>query len=196
MGPFSGVQFFRNGLLQKGYRSCQKTCSYVGFSPWTLVPETTHLQRCLFTTCSFKLHPPASMQIPPEAAGGSLLHCAPPWAAGHSSPDSPCSCPQAAREFLLWALEQLLSLLLHWPRCLQGCFSHIFLTPLTAATPHFLPVLKYVIMDSALTSSGSICELALSDWVRKVISPASITKILPPASNNRAMLNPKVNYGL
>lgn len=42
---------------------------------------------------------------------------------------SPWSVPQAAGEFELQSLEHLLPFLLHWPWCLQGCFSQFF-TPL------------------------------------------------------------------
>jgi len=54
---------------------------------------------------------------------------------------------------------------LHWPWCLQGCFSHIFLfLPLTAAVQHFSPFLWNIIteappallMGSALASGRSI----------------------------------------
>ncbi|KAK4826126.1 hypothetical protein QYF61_005278 [Mycteria americana] len=38
MGPLHGVQSFRNGLFQcrspTGHSSCQKTCSWLGSSPW------------------------------------------------------------------------------------------------------------------------------------------------------------------
>lgn len=58
--------------------------------------------------------------------------------------------------------------LLHWPWCLQGCFSHIFLTPLTAAARWFLYFLKYAItevpsvllMRSALGSNKFVLEPA------------------------------------
>lgn len=61
----------------------------------------------------------------PWAAGRSLLHHGPPWAAGaHSS--SPWAASGATGESLLLCLEHLLLLLLYWPWCLQSCFSHIF----------------------------------------------------------------------
>jgi len=49
----------------------------------------------------------------PQATGGYLLHCGPPWTAGEQ-PASPWSSSQVAREgSLLWHLKHLLPLLLH-----------------------------------------------------------------------------------
>jgi len=49
----------------------------------------------------------------PQATGGHLLHCGPPWAAGRQLP-SPWSSSGVAREdSLLWHLEHFLPLLLH-----------------------------------------------------------------------------------
>ena len=86
-------------------------------------------------TTSFR-HPPAPLWGPLCAAGGDLLHRGPPWATG-GQPASPWSSPQAAGESLLRYLEHLLPLLLHWPWCLQSCFSHIFslLFPAAIYTP-------------------------------------------------------------
>ena len=91
-------------------------------------------------TASFG-HPPAPAWGPPRAAGGYLLHRGPPWAAG-GQPASPWSSPWAAGESLLWCLEHLLPLLLHRPRCLQSCFSHIFslLSPGCCCTAVFSPL--------------------------------------------------------
>lgn len=74
-------------------------------------------------TASFR-HSPVLVWGPSETAGGYEVHHGSPWAVrGH--PASPWSSPWAAEESLLWHLRHIL-LLLHWPRWLQGCFSHTF----------------------------------------------------------------------
>lgn len=60
---------------------------------------------------------------PPALVLGSSTGCR--WAAGKHTP-LPQSSPQAAGESLLWHLGHLLSLLWHWPWCLQNYFSQIF----------------------------------------------------------------------
>lgn len=60
---------------------------------------------------------------------------------------SPWSAPQVAGKSLVQHLERIL-LLLHWPSCLQSCFSHI-LSPLFfgcgCCCAGFFPLLNYVI---------------------------------------------------
>ncbi|KAK4807226.1 hypothetical protein QYF61_024346 [Mycteria americana] len=62
MGPFHRVQSFRNGLRQRGsptgHRSCQKTCSCVGTSPWATVPARSLLLHGLSpqAAASFRAH--------------------------------------------------------------------------------------------------------------------------------------------
>ena len=81
----------------------------------------------------------------PRATGGSLLHRGLPWAAG-AQPASPWSSLQAAGESLLRHFRHLL--LLHWPWCLQGCFtlshSSLLLEKCHYAA-FFSPFLNYVI---------------------------------------------------
>lgn len=59
---------------------------------------------------------------------GDLFHQGTPWAA-EGRPAPPLSFPWAVGKLLLWHLQHLP--LLHWPWCLQGCFSLPFLTPLS-----------------------------------------------------------------
>jgi len=89
-------------LLQRGllspwiHRSCQ---------------EPAPAQALHRVTASFG-HPPDPVWGAPWAAGGDLLHCGPPWAAG-AQPASPWSSPRAAGESMLQCLEHLLLFLLH-----------------------------------------------------------------------------------
>lgn len=89
--------------------SCQKTCSCVSYSPQA--------------AACFRACPPAAARAPPRAVCGCLLHYLLPWGAGRG-PASPWPFPRAARASTLAAGAS--SLILHWPWCLQGCFSHIF----------------------------------------------------------------------
>ena len=79
-----------------------------------------------------------------------------------------CS-PRVAGESLPRHLEHLLPLLLHWPWCLQSCFSHIFSLLCPAAKccyAGFFRLLKYIIpevlplslMGSALASGRANLE--------------------------------------
>jgi len=52
-------------------------------------------------------HPPTPRWGPPRAAGGDLLRCGPPWAAG-GQPAPPWSAPRAAGKSLLRCLRHLL----------------------------------------------------------------------------------------
>jgi len=129
MDPFNGVQSFSNGLLQHGsLMGSQKTHSCVGSSPWVSPPaRSLFFYGCPQAAASLRAHPPAPAWSPPWAAGGDLLHCGLPWHAG-AQPASPWSSSWAAGEkSLLWRLEHLLPLLLHWPWCLQGTFSYVFI---------------------------------------------------------------------
>ena len=150
VSPFHGVQSMRSRLLQRELLSPQVlpgACSIVG-SP-----------RChslLWTsTCSG-----VGSSI---TAGGSLLHCGPPWAAG-GQPASPWSSPQASGESLLWRVEHLLPFLLH---CLQSSHSSLLLEkcPYTG----FVFLLKYVIQEALLLL---LIGLALASS-RAVLEPAS-----------------------
>jgi len=135
VGPFYGVQSFRNRLLQCGscvgsqvlpanlvhrgllsplvHRSCQEP-----------VPARAPHR----VTASFG-YPPALAWGPPRAAEGYLLHRGPPWAAG-AQPASPWSSPQAAGEPLLWCLEHLLPLHLHLTLVSAELFLTHILSPL------------------------------------------------------------------
>ena len=99
-------------LLHRGLLSPQVlpgACSSMG-SPWchSLVWASSCSGMGLFLVCRWVSAPPwISM-----GCGGQ--------------PASPWSSPRAAGKSLLWCLEHLLPLLLHWPWCLQSCFSHIF----------------------------------------------------------------------
>ena len=104
---------------------------------------------------------------------------APPWTSMgcRGQPASPWSSPRAAGESLLWHLEHLLPLLLHWPWCLQSCFSHIIslLSPAEVAVVQgFFPFLNMLSQRRyhrrwwaqpwpAVGSSWSQLALALSD---------------------------------
>lgn len=56
--PSQRLQTLRNRLLQYGYpeghRSCQKTCSGMGSSPWAAAPARSLLLHGLCTDCTFK----------------------------------------------------------------------------------------------------------------------------------------------
>lgn len=97
---------------------------------------------------------PTGSQLPT----GIHLVWGPPWAAGGSLPQGS---------------EHLSPLLLHWPECLQSCCSHIFSLLLLAAqflfpllTYMILEVLSLLLMNLALTSGGSIFELADAGFSR------------------------------
>ena len=114
----------------RGHKSCQQTCSSVGSSLHRSCQEPAPAWAPDGVTVSFG-HPPALAWGPPWATGGDLLHRGPPWAAW-AQPTSPWLSPQAAGESLLQRLGHFLPLLLHWPWCLQSCFSHI-VSPLSPA---------------------------------------------------------------
>ena len=118
VGPFHRVQSIKNGLLQ-----CGSPPGATGPARKLAPARAVH-----GVTASFRAHPPAPAWGPPRAAGGQ--------------PASPWSSPWAAGESLLWRLEHLLPLLLHRPRCLQSCFSHIFslLSPGCCCTAVFSPL--------------------------------------------------------
>lgn len=78
----------------------------------------------------FRACTPAALWGPPETA---VWISALPWySRGCRGISTPAS--EAILPFLL----------LHWPCCLQGCFSHIVLTPLIAAKQCLLHFLKHV----------------------------------------------------
>jgi len=138
-GSPTGSQVLPANLLQcgllspRGHRSCQEPAS----------AQASH-----GVTASFR-HAPALASGPPRAAGGDLLHRGLPWAAGGQHVSSQSS-PQAAGEYLLRCLKHLLPLLLHWPWCLQSCFSHLFslLSPAVIAIVQGLfPILNYIITE-------------------------------------------------
>jgi len=90
VSPFHRVQYFINCSSVcplQGHKSCQQTCSSVGFSlSLSLSPrvhrscqEPAPAQASHGVTDSYG-HPPALAWCPPWAAGGYLLHCGPPWA--------------------------------------------------------------------------------------------------------------------
>ena len=107
-----------------GHKPCQQTCSSMGSSLHRSCQVPAPAWVLHRVTASFG-HTPALSWGPSWATGGYLLHCGPPWAA-EGQPASPWSSPWAAEESLLWCLERLLPLLLHWPWCLQSCFFHVF----------------------------------------------------------------------
>lgn len=135
-GPFHGVQFFRNALLQHSFPMGSQVLTAnllqhgLPFSSGTQVLPV--YRASLGSSKGFSqdhkpsFGPPlALMWASPQAAGGPLLHWTPPWAA-EAQPDSPWSTPWIVREYLLQHLEHLLPLLLHWLWCLQSYFSHTF----------------------------------------------------------------------
>jgi len=118
VGPFHGVQSFRNSLLQRGSPMGSQVLpanllQHGLLSPWGhgSCQEPAPAWAAHGVTASFR-HPPDLVWGSPRATGGDLLHCGPPWAAG-AQPASPWSAPQAAGEPLLWRLEHLLPFLLH-----------------------------------------------------------------------------------
>ena len=130
----SSKQSFRNRLLQCGSPTGSQVLPANPLHCGLLFPwlqrscqEPAAVWALHGVAPSFR-HPPALAWGFPRTAGGYLLHCGPPWAAG-GQPDSPWSSLQAAGERLLQLLEHLLPrLLLHWPSCLQSHFlSHILL---------------------------------------------------------------------
>jgi len=140
VGPFHGVQSFRNRLLQHESPTGSQVLPaslirHELLSPWVrsswqkpAPPRGSprgHRGAPHGVTASFG-HPRAPVWGPPWAAGGYLLHRGPPWTAG-AQPASPWSAPWAEGEPLLWCVEHLLPPLLHRPWCLQSCFSHMFL---------------------------------------------------------------------
>jgi len=113
----------------------------------------------------------------PQATGGDLLHCGPPWTA-EGQPASPRSSSRAARE---GSLLQHLEHLLHLPSSLALMSAELFLshslTPLSSLLSRcsfFLPLLKYVITEAlppsllclALASGRSVLELADTGFIR------------------------------
>ena len=102
---------------------------------------------------------------PPRARGGYLLHLGPPWAAGGQSA-TPWFSPHAEGNLCCGVCSNSSPLLLHWPCCLQSCFSHIF--SLHSPSAGFFSPLKHVVLEallpslmgSALASSRSLLELA------------------------------------
>ena len=116
-----------------GHSFCQKPCSCVGTSPQGASPARSLLQsRVSRGHGLLRVHPSAPTWGPPWAADHYPLHCGPAWVM-RAHPASPWSCAGSERESFLCDLEHLLPLLLHWPQCLQGCFSHILsLLSLTA----------------------------------------------------------------
>ena len=101
---------------------------------------------------------------------GCRFISAPPWISicCPGQPAPPWSLPQAAGESLLQCLEHHLLLLLHWPWCMQGCFSHVVSLLSSCFCAVFLPFLKYVITEvlpallrgSPLASGGSVLKPA------------------------------------
>jgi len=100
VGPAHGVQSSRNRLLQcgspRGSQALSANLLQRGLlSPWGhrswQEPTPTWVPHGV--TASFR-HLPALVWGPPRAAGGDLLHCGPPWAAG-AQPASPWSSPWA-----------------------------------------------------------------------------------------------------
>ena len=105
VGPFHGVQSFRNRLLQRGSPAGSQVLpanllQRGLLSPWghRSCQEPAPARASHGVTASFG-HPPALVWGPPWAAGGYLLHRGPPWAAG-GQPASPWSSPGAAGESL------------------------------------------------------------------------------------------------
>jgi len=171
VGPFHGVQSFRNRLLQCGLPMGSQVLpanllQHGLLFPWGYMScqKPAPARACHWVTASFG-HPPALVWGPPQASGGFLLNHGPPWAAG-GQPASPWSLSRAAGESLLWRLEPLLQR----PWCLQSCFSHIFSLLSSAAVAvaeGFFPFLKYVITEvlpwPAVGLSWTWLALALFD---------------------------------
>ena len=107
-----------------------------------------------------------------QSSRNRLHHRGRPWAA-RGQPASPCSSPCTAGESVFRRLEHLLPTLLHWPECLQSCFSHIFSLLSPPAT--FSPLLKHIIAEAlpllliglALASGESILELVGIGFIRR-----------------------------
>jgi len=167
VSPSHGLQLFTSCSSVGhpwGHKPCQQPCSGMGSSLHRSCQQPAPAWAPHWVTASFG-HPPAPAWGSPWAAGGDLLR----GLQGHSLPHH--ALLHGLQGNLLWSLEHLLPLLLHWPWCLQSCFSHIFSFLLSAAKccyAGFFPLPNYVIpealpgslMGSALASSGSVLELA------------------------------------
>lgn len=111
-------------------------------------------------------YPPASTRHPPQALVWSF-----PQAAWKYEPLRGCL-PGAAGESLLRYLEHLLALILHWPWCLQACFSQSFSSLYQAAFCFFLSTFRQRKGASTLTVGLShvLHGSVGADWYR--LSPA------------------------
>uniref|UniRef100_A0A8C0B7T3 Sphingomyelin phosphodiesterase acid like 3B n=1 Tax=Buteo japonicus TaxID=224669 RepID=A0A8C0B7T3_9AVES len=104
VGPSHGLQSFRSTLFQcgspVGSQVLPENLLRGLLSPriWRSCQEPAPTRASHRVTASFK-HPPALAWGLPWAAGGDLLHCEPPWAAGGQHA-SPWSSPWAAGESL------------------------------------------------------------------------------------------------
>lgn len=123
VGPFPGVQPLRNKLLQHG----SPTGSQVLHKTWSCQQASAPAWRVL--------HHGVSLSYSFLQEISTTVACSPWWTVGSMSAPLWTSMgqltlqttlPQATWKSLLQTLEHLLALLLHWPRGLQGCFSHIF----------------------------------------------------------------------
>jgi len=91
VGPFHGVQSFRNRLLHLGspwgHQPCQQTCSSMGSSLHRSAGPGRNLLQCGSPHGS---QLPSGMGSLPWATGEYLLHHGPPWTTGEH-PASPWS---------------------------------------------------------------------------------------------------------
>lgn len=125
-----------------------------GSFPWGSSP---------LAAASFRAHPFALAWGSSWTAGWTF---APPWS-------SPC----VSEESLLWHLQHLHPLFIHWPCCLHSCFFHIFsfISLSCCCATGFFPLFNYVIpevlppllMGSAFASNRPSLELSGIDSIRR-----------------------------
>lgn len=165
-----------------------------------------------FQNCSF-MCPLLGLQ----SFSNEVLHCgflqkkpALPWAPLHGLRFwlGVCSCMGllVPGKLLLWHLEHLLPLVLHWPQCLQGCFPHIFSLFLTTAIlQHFFffnfaftRVATSITYGLTLANGGSYVKLPKWHCLRWGSSWSLIIEAIPPAppatKTRSRKLDVDVNY--
>lgn len=133
---FHGVKFFSNRLLQRRFPAesqvPMENCALVWASLF-VGPQILSGACCSTgSPCGYKFFQDTSTYFDVKFS----TNCRWMSATGAQS-TSAWSSPQNAGKSLFWCLDQLLPLLLHWPQCLQRCFSLIFSSSCCCEIFHF-----------------------------------------------------------
>ena len=189
------------GAFSMGYSPLVRDCSSMGppratgparkpAAVWTtlhglqLLPGVFSSVVTSWAAASFRGHPPAVREGSPRTA---VWISAPVWSfmGFRGQPASQGSFPQAA--VVPRHLEHLPCLLLHWLWCLQGCFSYIFLAPLSdSCCTAFFPFLQSPQQLDCWYYVGAILELTETVCLMQ--------SLVPPHEDNPCSLTKYQNF--